>query len=109
KLLCVDQRPVHDVHFAHDGNERAIEIEQRHVAAGAAIEPDGRELQLLHGLAPPLCSAKAVIVTCERVISSTPLPLSASAPVGQARTHLPQSVQMRASPHFWFRSGTMRA
>ena len=33
------------------------------------------------------------------VISSTPHPFSAIAPVGQACTHLPQLVQVVASPH----------
>ena len=42
-------------------------------------------------------------------ISSTALPFSASAPVGHACTHLPQLVQLVASPHGWFSSETMRA
>ena len=39
KFLGIHQRPVDDVDLAGQRNDGRVHIEQRHVAAGAAIEP----------------------------------------------------------------------
>ena len=56
-------------------------------------------------MASPL-PARLLILPSFLIISSTAWPFSASAPVGHTCTHLPQLVQLRASPHGRFISAT---
>ena len=67
------------------------------MAAGAAVEPAGAEPELVHHRPPRIEVRRLTTWPC-LVISSTPQPFSAMAPVGQACTHLPQLVQVVASP-----------
>src|SRR5512135_3704677 len=67
------------------------------MAAGAAVEPAGADLHLVHHRPPRIVVSRLTTAFC-LVISSTPQPFSAIAPVGQACTHLPQLVQVFASP-----------
>ena len=55
-----------------------------------------------------LCVARRLTASLCLTISITERPFSASAPVGQACTHLPQPVQLLALPQSSFRSLTMR-
>jgi len=53
KLLRVYQRAVNDLDLAQDGNNGSVQIEYRHVAARAAIQPDGSQPEFPHAFAPP--------------------------------------------------------
>ena len=57
---------------------------------------------------PPRIEVRRLTTARCLVISSTPQPFSAIAPVGQAWTHLPQLVQVVASPHGRCSSETSR-
>ena len=57
---------------------------------------------------PPRIAVRRLTTWPCLVISSTPQPFSAMAPVGQACTHLPQLVQVCASPHGRLSSLTSR-
>ena len=106
-LLRVDQRAEHDVGLLEHGDDPLVDVEQRHVAARAAVEPAGADLQLVHHWPSRIEVRRLTTVRC-LVISSTPQPFSAIAPVGQAWTHLPQLVQVVASPHGRCSSETSR-
>ena len=101
--LDVDERRVDDVGLLREVDEEFVEVEERHVAARAAAEPDGRELQTFH------CFFSRA-VTRKREHAAVALrfgdgrALAKMAPVGQAWTHLPHDVQVGDVPQGWFRS-----
>ena len=102
------ERAVDEVDLARQVDEELVEVEERHVAAGAAAEPDRGELQTFHCFFSRAVTRNASIAR-SRSISATVEPWRKSAPVGQACTHLPQEVQVGDAPHGWFRSVMTRA
>src|SRR6266567_1389983 len=75
------------------------------MAAGASVEPHGRELFLAHSCSPRI-SVKYGRKFRRFSISATDLPFSNNAPVGQTWTHLPQLVQVSDEPQGSFKSVT---
>ena len=69
-FLGVDERPVHDVRLLGDRDDRLVDVEQRHVAARAAVEPHRRQSRLFHRAAP-FFIASLPTAPLLRVISST--------------------------------------
>src|ERR1039457_3313832 len=108
KLLRIDQGAIDQVDLAGQRNDASVHVEQRHVAAGASVEPDRGYFHLLHTCTPLRCT-REVTASIFFTISPTAQPFSESAPVGHAFTHLPQLVQVVACPQFSFISLTMRA
>ena len=53
ELLGVDERAADDVDALGEVDQALVEVEERHVAAGAAVEPDGGELQTVPLCLPP--------------------------------------------------------
>ena len=110
-LLGVDERAVDDVGALGDLEQPLVHVEERHVAAGAAVEPDGGEASAWSS--PARGSSSDRRYGQERPLrlapSATDRPFSNSAPVGQTWTHLPQLVQVVDSPHGVPMSVTTRA
>ena len=107
-LLDVHEGGVDDVGLVGQVDEELVEVEERHVAARAAAEPDGRELQTTH------CFFSRAVTRNARtprscLDSATVEPWAKIAPVGQAWRHLPQDVQVVEVPQGWFRSVMTRA
>ena len=84
-------------------DQKLVEVEERHVAARAAAEPDGGEPQTSHCFFSRAVTRKASTAR-SRSISPTVEPWKKMAPVGQACTHLPHDVQVDDVPQGWFRS-----
>ena len=70
KLLRVDQRPVDDVRPLRDDEDRFVDVEHGHVAAGAAVEPHRGHSRLFHGCVS-LFAASCATTVFRFVISST--------------------------------------
>ena len=91
-LARIDQRAVNQIRLRGDHDDPFVHVEQRHVAAGTAIQPHRGQPRLLHVFASRF-AASSMTKRLRLVISSTAWPFSTSAPVGQTWTHLPQLVQ----------------
>ena len=106
--LDVDDRGVDEVGPVGQLDEELVEVEERHVAARAAAEPDGRELQTFHCFFSRAVTRNASTPrSC--LDSATVEPWAKIAPVGQAWRHLPQEVQVIEVPQGWFMSVITRA
>ena len=71
--------------FAQHVDDRLVDVEQRHVAARAAVQPAGADLHLVHHR-PSRIEVRPLTTARCLVISSTPQPFSAIAP-GRAGLH----------------------
>ena len=105
ELLDVHQRAVDQSISSASIQQPLVHVQERHVAAGAAVQPDGRDLRLATHSRSSRISVRYGRNWRRLVISATDLPFSNSAPVGQTCTHLPQlGAGFATSPQGWFRS-----
>ena len=95
--LGVDQGAVDDIDHSRQVDQELVEVQERHVASGAAPQPHGCELQMFHCFFSRALIRNASIDR-SRSISATVEPWPKMAPVGQACMHLPQDVQVGDVP-----------
>ena len=108
ELLQVDERAVDEFDSVGELEEPLVDVEERHVAAGTAVQPDRGEPDLTHSGSSRISVRYGRNWRPLRHLGDR-LALLDSAPVGQTWTHLPQLVQVSEAPQGWFRSVMTRA
>ncbi|MFM1944519.1 MAG: hypothetical protein RI897_3501 [Verrucomicrobiota bacterium] len=107
EVFTIDDGAFDDIGEFSDFEDTFIDIEEGHMAAGAAAQPDGGDFFADHGSDFRFATSSETRWG-ERVRFPMVASLGQRAPVGQTSIHLPQEVQVAESPQGWLKSAMMR-